>query len=86
MSILRQRQAFAADGAMGGSGRTGDVWRRQAMPGTPGSPVDHLQAHGTASAGVALGLQGTDGRQSRALDKSFQPLVTRTSYLRAVKH
>jgi hypothetical protein len=75
VSILRQRQAFAADGAMGGSGRTGDVWRRPAMPGTPGSPVDHLQAHGTAS-----GRGCRDGRSgSRALDKTFQPLViTRT--------
>ena len=63
MSILRQRQAFAADGAIGGSGRTGDVWRRPAMPGTPGSSVDHLQAHGTASAGVAVGLQGMDDRR-----------------------
>ena len=78
MSILRQRQAFAADGAIGGSGRTGDVWRRPAMPGTPGSPVDHLQAHGTAS-----GRGCRDGRSgSRALDKTFQPLVTRTSHMR----
>ena len=44
---------------------------------TPGSPVDHLQAHGTAS-----GRGCRDGRSgSRALDKSFQPLVTRTTQL-----
>ena len=71
VSILRQRQAFAADGAIGGSGRTGDVWRRPAMPGTPGSPVDHLQAHGTASAGVAVGLQGMDGRRRARSIKLF---------------
>ena len=58
--ILRQRHSASVrsrSGAIGGSGRTGDVWRRPVMPGTPGSPVDHLQAHGTASAGVAVGLQ-----------------------------
>ena len=76
VSILRQRQAFAADGAIGGSGRTGDVWRRPAMPGTPDSPVDHLQAHGAATAGVA----GHGRSASRALDtvtsriKNFCPM------------
>ena len=46
------------------------------MPETPGSPVDHLQAHGTASAGVAVGLQDVymDGRRRARSIKLFNLL------------